>query len=382
MTAFTLASSSVNALQTSPQAPVPKKWRRATYVDTLEEKPDTAARPPADVEGLPAPGDSKNNVLKFIPAALRRDPGAKESACAFSAASVEAATHLTQDAEHAYPELAATYWDDPRIHGFGNRGAWGAFHAVVAPSFTVALDVFAYGGVDVRKVAWNRIVAQRAARGAPDIAKAVDLGTGTGPTARSLARSFPGADIAAVDTSPEMLKAAADIASLEVDLDGIAFMRGNAEATGLARGSSDLVAVFFLLHEAPADARARILEEAHALVAPGGTLAVCDIHPSYVPSPTMAMGEPYVAGYLRLTALAEQGATGGDSQQQRQPRPTAQSGWQGAAVPRVVERVARRVQARLGHLRGGGFRGNDRAKKKRRHRPGASCSAPGACRAS
>ena len=33
-------------------------------------------------------------------------------------------------------------------------------------------------------------------------------------------------------------------------------------------------------------------------------------------------------------ALAEQGATGGDSQQQRQPRPTAQSGWQGAAVPR------------------------------------------------
>lgn len=298
VTALTLASSSVNALQTSPQAPVPKKWRRATYVDTLEEKPDTAARPPADVEGLPAPGDSKNNVLKFIPAALRRDPGAKESACAFSAASVEAATHLTQDAEHAYPELAATYWDDPRIHGFGNRGAWGAFHAVVAPSFTVALDVFAYGGVDVRKVAWNRIVAQRAARGAPDIAKAVDLGTGTGPTARSLARSFPGADIAAVDTSPEMLKAAADIASLEVDLDGIAFMRGNAEATGLARAERDLVAVFFLLHEAPADARARILEEAHALVAPGGTLAVCDIHPSYVPSPTMAMGEPYVAGYL------------------------------------------------------------------------------------
>ena len=312
-TAFTLASSSVNALQTSPTAPVPKRFRQATYVDTLEERPDTAfqtstseeferadtaARPPADVEGLPAPGDSKNNVLKFIPAALRRDPGAKESACAFSAASVEAATHLTQDAEHAYPELAATYWDDPRIHGFGNRGAWGAFHAVVAPSFTVALDVFAYGGVDVRKVAWNRIVAERAARGAPDIAKAVDLGTGTGPTARSLARSFPGADIAAVDTSPEMLKAAADIASLEVDLDGIAFMRGNAEATGLARAERDLVAVFFLLHEAPADARARILEEAHALVAPGGTLAVCDIHPSYVPSPTMAMGEPYVAGYL------------------------------------------------------------------------------------
>ena len=296
-----------SALDAYRPAPAPRGDWRAQPVPRNNWLYPTGSELSARALPRPLPLKQSNNVLPLVLG--RKKSEGRLDASTIGAHSEElgtAAGKLTAAMFEFEHKRAAScpysrhhsYWDDPRIHGFGNRGAWGAFHAVVAPSFTVALDVFAYGGVDVRKVAWNRIVAQRAARGAPDIAKAVDLGTGTGPTARSLARSFPGADIAAVDTSPEMLKAAADIASLEVDLDGIAFMRGNAEATGLARAERDLVAVFFLLHEAPADARARILEEAHALVAPGGTLAVCDIHPSYVPSPTMAMGEPYVAGYL------------------------------------------------------------------------------------
>ena len=35
-----------------------------------------------------------------------------------------------------------------------------------------------------------------------------------------------------------------------------------------------------------------------ALLAPGGVLAICDIHADYVPTPMMAQGEPYVNGYL------------------------------------------------------------------------------------
>ena len=273
-------------------------------------EPASSSAGAGDVEvapGVPVT-ETRNNVLRFpwTPAALRRDPGAGgaassvEKPCAFSAAAAtEAVDHLSYDAELAFPEIAATYWNDPRIHGFGNVGAWGAFHAVVAPTFTFALDVFAYGGVDVRKAAWERIAAQRGARGAPPIARAVDLGTGTGPTARSLARFFGGVRVDAVDTSPEMLKAARDLASTAPGFfDGVTLLQANAENTGLDRGAADLAAVFFLLHEAPAVARKKIVTEAHALLAPGGTLAVCDIHPAYKPTPLMAQGEPYVAGYL------------------------------------------------------------------------------------
>ena len=35
-----------------------------------------------------------------------------------------------------------------------------------------------------------------------------------------------------------------------------------------------------------------------SVLAPGGTLALCDIHPEYDPSPIMLSGEPYLNGYL------------------------------------------------------------------------------------
>ena len=39
---------------------------------------------------------------------------------------------------------------DPRIHSLGNTGFRGKLHAKMAPFFTKAIDVIAYGGVDVR----------------------------------------------------------------------------------------------------------------------------------------------------------------------------------------------------------------------------------------
>ena len=40
---------------------------------------------------------------------------------------------------------------DPRIHNLGNIGLRGKIHAKIAPYFTKAIDLIAYGGVDVRK---------------------------------------------------------------------------------------------------------------------------------------------------------------------------------------------------------------------------------------
>ena len=50
--------------------------------------------------------------------------------------------------------------------------------------------------------------------------------------------------------------------------------------------------------EIAAAARRQILREGFRLLAPGGTLALCDIHPEYNPSPIMLSGEPYLNGYL------------------------------------------------------------------------------------
>ena len=242
----------------------------------------------------PLPKDARNNVLKLPQAGW-----AKKKPCAFAPAALEPTEQRSYKDETDFPELALKYYADPRIHGWGNVGLNGAVHALMAPTFTAALDAFAYGGLDTRNAAWDRVDLARATVGAPPVKNCVDLGTGTGATARSLRKRYQ-ASVVGVDTSREMLRAAKDLTHtgfLDFCTD-VTFRRHNAEATGLAGGRADVVSVFFLLHEAPAAARRQILREAFRLLAPGGTLALCDIYPEYNPSPIMLSGEPYLNGYL------------------------------------------------------------------------------------
>jgi hypothetical protein len=44
------------------------------------------------------------------------------------------------------------YWDDPRIHTFGNAGFRGAIHAALAPVSTKVIDIVAYDGQDIRSI--------------------------------------------------------------------------------------------------------------------------------------------------------------------------------------------------------------------------------------
>lgn len=129
-----------------------------------------------------------------------------------------------------------SYWDDPRIHNFGNLGWRGLLHALVVPFATAAIDHFAYSGVDARRVIHAAQI--------PAGAEVVDLCCGVGFSAA------PNARVTAVDTSRQMLNVARlrrpDVERFEV---------GNAEEWGETK-SCDLVTLMYGMHEMPRPAQA------------------------------------------------------------------------------------------------------------------------------
>ena len=104
----------------------------------------------------------------------------------------------------------------------------------------------------------------------------LDLGTGTG----SLARGFAcrGAQVTALDIAPEMLRAAAELATAEgLKID---FREGAAEATGLPDGAFDAVTAGQCWHWFDTAAAAA---EARRLLQPEGRVAIC--HFDWLPLP-------------------------------------------------------------------------------------------------
>merc|ERR1712232_1219148 len=82
------------------------------------------------------------------------------------------------------------YWNDPRIHNFGNVGAGGWFHAIFAPIATFVIDQVPYSGFDARKAVLRTI---------PFSARVVDLCCGTAFSSKQTSLTT------GVDTSRPML---------------------------------------------------------------------------------------------------------------------------------------------------------------------------------
>ena len=99
--------------------------------------------------------------------------------------------------------------------------------------------------------------------------------------------------------APPFLRTARLLTNVVGGAKPVVFKERNAEATGLADGSADVVSIQFVLHEVPQQGRAALLAEAKRVLRPGGLLMVLDIAQEYSPSPAMAEGEPYVWGYMR-----------------------------------------------------------------------------------
>lgn len=165
--------------------------------------------------------------------------------------------------------LGFQYWNDPRIHMFGNVGFRGGIHALLAPLSTRIIDHAAYDGVDLRAEILRDYV--------PPGHRVVDLCCGVGASTLDVG----------VDASEQMLGVA------RWTQGGKTFRVGNAETWG-EPDSYEMSTCMFAFHEMPRDARKRVL--ANMLrIAP--TALVVDIAPDYSPSPAMLWGEPYLLEY-------------------------------------------------------------------------------------
>jgi demethylmenaquinone methyltransferase/2-methoxy-6-polyprenyl-1,4-benzoquinol methylase len=136
----------------------------------------------------------------------------------------------------------------------------------VAPRYDLANTVFSLG----QDRFWRRAAAQ--ATGLDDGEVAVDVACGTGLLAEELARLAPGARVAGLDFSWEMVRRAPD--SVRPPL-GVA----DALRLPLADGSVDVVTIAFGLRNLPEPAVG--LLEFRRVLRPGGRLLVCEFsHPT------------------------------------------------------------------------------------------------------
>lgn len=173
---------------------------------------------------------------------------------------------------------APSYWEN----GFHLApGGWDG-HELMGPAIHEL--IFGYilrpGGVGAVRHDEN-LTDQRhvAARCAPAAAynRIVELGAGTGRFTTALSRTYPEAELVAVELSASSLKYAHALSS-EAGLD-VQWYQAPAEDTRLEAGKADLVTSYTLMHEVPTESNQQILHEAFRLLAPGGDLMICEIAP-------------------------------------------------------------------------------------------------------
>ena len=173
---------------------------------------------------------------------------------------------------------------DPRIHNLGNIGFRGKIHAKIAPYFTKAIDLIAYGGVDVRKEELEKYTNKTI----------LDFGCGTGFSTSNNKGSL------GIDTSKEMIDEAKKL------FPDKRFSGGHAEQFKTDE-QFDIVTCMFLMHEVPSFCRKNIIENALSIA--NEQVVILDIAPVYKPSNIMLEGEPYLPDYLSniSTELSNQG---------------------------------------------------------------------------
>lgn len=156
---------------------------------------------------------------------------------------------------------------------------------------------------------WVRQGLIDAIKGTPR--RILDLGCGTGSTTLMLKQAFPQAQVTGLDLSPYML-VMADHKATTADLN-ILWRHGNAEATGLADASFDIITASLLFHETPPTASQAIVRECFRLLTGGGQVLILDGNQKtlrQVDWLTEVFEEPYIKDYAADSVDAWMGAAG------------------------------------------------------------------------
>lgn len=135
--------------------------------------------------------------------------------------------------------------------------------------------------------------AEKIAAGKPD--RVLDICSGTGYTARNIARLLPAGQIDALDISPEMLAVAKE-RSAEEGLGNINFHEESAAKLPFENSTFDAVCVSLGLHELPTSIRSSALKDIYRVLKPGGAIFAMDLdRPSsfgFLMDAYLAIGEP------------------------------------------------------------------------------------------
>jgi ubiquinone/menaquinone biosynthesis C-methylase UbiE len=113
--------------------------------------------------------------------------------------------------------------------------------------------------------------------------RVLEICAGTGYLSRMVARAHPGADVHALDLSPEMLAVGRRRAATAA-LGRIAFVEADAGDLPFANDHFDVVLAAYGLHELPTDVRVCAVAEAGRVLRPGGRLLAVDIDAPVRPS--------------------------------------------------------------------------------------------------
>ncbi|MEK7265443.1 MAG: class I SAM-dependent methyltransferase [Pseudomonadota bacterium] len=143
----------------------------------------------------------------------------------------------------------------------------------------------------------------------PASVELLDLGCGAGGFLETVLDNWPRLRATALDLSPAYLGKAQTTLS---NFRQVRFMEANAEATGLADASFDIIAAVYLFHELPPKIRVDVAREAARLLKPGGTFLLVDTI-QFGDEPGLdtllenfprGFHEPYYDSYCRLDLAA------------------------------------------------------------------------------
>jgi tRNA threonylcarbamoyl adenosine modification protein (Sua5/YciO/YrdC/YwlC family) len=220
-------------------------------------------------------------------------------------AAIRAAVDLSVDGGEL-PGVPSTVIDLRRFERDGvesvavlRPGAVSGESVVAALAGQLHFDPGGYGAMVRADIPDYEALQERLVAAGPDAALAIlELGTGTGETARRLLARYPGASLVGIDESPAMLAAAA--AALPADRAALAVARLQ---DPLPPGPFDLVASALCVHHLDGAEKADLFARIRASLAPGGRFALADV---VVPADPAAVTIPLTDGFDKPSTVAEQ----------------------------------------------------------------------------